>query len=56
MILEECKCIVKVKEVGRHITEDLEFSCDNPDEPNKEKFEHLESSFKKVFLCVQKSI
>ena len=49
MILDECKCIAKAKEVVRHITEDLEFSCDNWDEPSKEKFEHLESSFKKVY-------
>ena len=28
MPLEECKCIVKEKEVIRHITEDLETSCD----------------------------
>ena len=36
MILEECKYILKEKEVTKHITEDLEISSDS-DESNEQQ-------------------
>ena len=36
VFLEECKYIVKEKEVTRHITEDLEMSSDDSNESDEE--------------------
>ena len=33
-----CKCIVKVKEVNRHITEEVEVSSEEQDESDEKKF------------------
>ena len=36
MFLEDCKCIVRKKNVTRHITEDIEISTDDSDQSDEE--------------------